>query len=108
MGDWAAKSSAAEELPKTSRKTVPRGSLLGSEALHRGGAVQNKPEDSTASEKLDNCSPNPAVLVQTKPENSSAKKLLDNTRARSTPAVQNSGKKLHARKKMDSGATRRA
>ena len=81
---------------------------LGSTVQHRGEAAQNKSENITAREKLDNCSPNPAVPVQTKPENSSAKKLLDNTRARSTLAVQNPGKKLHARKKMDSEAPCRA
>ena len=81
---------------------------LGSKGQCRGGAAKNKPENSAARKKLDNCSPNPAVLAQTKPENSSAKKLLDNTRARSTPVVQKSSKKLHARKKMDSGAPRRA
>ena len=34
----------------TSAKTSPRGSLLGSTVQHRGGAAQNKPEDTTARE----------------------------------------------------------
>ena len=42
----------------TSAKTSPRGSLLGSTVQHRGGAAQNKPEDTTAREF--NGQPSPA------------------------------------------------
>ncbi len=45
---WAAKPCTAEELPKTSRKTSPRGSLLGSTVQHRGEAAQSKPENTAA------------------------------------------------------------
>ena len=56
--EWAAKSSTAAKLPKTSRKTPPRGSLMGSQVQHRGGAAQNKPENTTAREF--NGQPSPA------------------------------------------------
>ena len=56
--NWAAKSSTAAELPKTSRKISPRGSLMGSQVQHRGKAAQSKPESTTAREF--NGQPSPA------------------------------------------------
>ena len=60
-------------LPKVRAKNFPRGSLLGSQVQHRGGAAQNKPEDITA------------------------RKLMGSTRARSGGAAQSTSKKLPAR-----------
>ena len=72
---WATKSSTAEELPKASRKTPPRGSLMGSQVQHRGGAAQNKPENTTAREFNGQPSPAPRRSCQNKSENTTAREV---------------------------------
>ena len=44
---WAATFTSPRMLPKVGAKNFPRGKLLGSKALHRGGAAQSKPENIT-------------------------------------------------------------
>ena len=72
---WAAQSSTAEELPKTSRKTPPRGSLMGSQVQHRGAAAQNKPESITARKLLGSKGQHRGGAAQNKPENTTAREF---------------------------------
>ena len=73
--NWAAKSSTAAELPKTSRKISPRGSLMGSQVQHRGKAAQSKPENTTARKLLDSQVQHRGKAAQTKPESTTAREV---------------------------------
>ena len=114
--------SIAGKLPKLSRKTSPRGKLMGSTRARSVAAAQSTSKKLPAREFNGQQSPAPRQscprasqktsprgslmgskvqhrggAAQTKPENTTARKLLGSTRARSVPAAQSTSKKLPAR-----------